>query len=407
MIRLIHFADFHLGMETYGRMDPATGLSTRVVDFLKSLDALVDYALGSDIHLVIFAGDAYKTRDPNPTYQREFNSRILRLAKAGIPVVLVVGNHDIAPAEGRASTVDVFNTFGADNVYVGRTVQTFRIETKGGPVQVVTLPWVLRSRFLTREQTHGKSVKDVDELLAKRIIEIVDSEKRRLSPDVPAILAAHASIQGAVFGSERSIMLGQDLALSRGDLDFPSFDYIALGHIHKHQVLQENPPAVYAGSMERVDFGEEGDAKGFIVAEVEKGHARYEFHPVAARRMVTVRVEVKSDEPTQEALDAIAKVDLKDAIARVTIHLREDQNPLLDQKKIADALGDAFFVASLVRDVERQTRQRLGAGALESLSPEQILQRYLEEKQVPEDKSEVLMQKGGEILRRAASEEQE
>ena len=407
MIRLIHFADFHLGMETYGRMDPATGLSTRVVDFLKSLDALVDYALGSDIHLVIFAGDAYKTRDPNPTYQREFNSRILRLAKAGIPVVLVVGNHDIAPAEGRASTVDVFNTFGADNVYVGRTVQTFRIETKGGPVQVVTLPWVLRSRFLTREQTHGKSVKDVDELLAKRIIEIVDSEKRRLSPDVPAILAAHASIQGAVFGSERSIMLGQDLALSRGDLDFPSFDYIALGHIHKHQVLQENPPAVYAGSMERVDFGEEGDAKGFIVAEVEKGHARYEFHPVPARRMVTVRVDVKGDDPTQEALDAIAKVDLKDAIARVTIHLREDQNPLLDQKKIADALGDAFFVASLVRDVERQTRQRLGAGALESLSPEQILQRYLEEKQVPKDKSEVLMQKGGEILRRAASEEQE
>jgi len=403
MIRVVHFADFHLGMETYGRMDPATGLSTRVVDFLASLDALVDYALGSDVHLVVFAGDAYKTRDPNPTYQREFNRRILKVANAGIPVVLVVGNHDLAPAEGRASTVDVFTTFGAENVYVGRSIQTFHIDTKGGPVQVVTLPWVLRSRFLNKEQTRGKSVKDVDDLLAETIIRMLDKEKQALSPDIPAILAAHASIQGAVFGSERSIMLGQDVALSGGNLDFPAYDYVALGHIHKHQALRDWQHAVYAGSMERVDFGEEKDEKGFVVAEVEKGFARYGFHPVPARRMVTVRVDVKGTDPTQETLDAIARAELKDAIVRVSIHLREDQLILLDQKAVRDALGEAFYVASVVPDVERQARSRLGAGALESLSPEQILQRYLEEKRVSVDKSEVLMQRGSEILRQAAS----
>lgn len=403
MIRVVHFADFHLGMETYGRTDPATGLSTRVVDFLASLDALVDYALGSDVHLVVFAGDAYKTRDPNPTYQREFNRRILKVANAGIPVVLVVGNHDLAPAEGRASTVDVFTTFGAENVYVGRSIQTFHIDTKGGPVQVVTLPWVLRSRFLNKEQTRGKSVKDVDDLLAETIIRMLDKEKQALSPDIPAILAAHASIQGAVFGSERSIMLGQDMTLTMSVVGDPVFDYVALGHIHKHQVLRPSPPAIYAGSMERVDFGEEKDEKGFVVAEVEKGFARYEFHPVPARRMVTVRVDVKGTDPTQETLDAIARAELKDAIVRVSIHLREDQLILLDQKAVRDALGEAFYVASVVPDVERQARSRLGAGALESLSPEQILQRYLEEKRVSVDKSEVLMQRGSEILRQAAS----
>jgi exonuclease SbcD len=405
MIRLIHFADFHLGMETYGRIDPETGLSSRVVDFLASLDALVDYALGNDIHLVVFAGDAYKTRDPNPTYQREFNRRILKLAKAGIPVVLVVGNHDLAPAEGRASTVDVFTTFGAENVYVGRSIQTFHIDTRGGPVQVVTLPWVLRSRFLTREQTRGKSVKDVDELLAGTITDILEKEKRALSPEVPVILAAHASIQGAVFGSERSIMLGQDMILTMSVVGDPVFDYVALGHIHKHQALRPSPPVVYAGSMERVDFGEEKDDKGFVVAEVEKGFARYEFHSVPARRMVSVRVDVKGSDPTQETLDAIARANLKDAIVRVSIRLREDQLILLDQKAVRDALGEAFYVASVVPDVERQARSRLGAGALESLSPEQILGRYLEEKRVPVDKSEVVMEKGSEILRQAASEQ--
>ncbi|GAB4506353.1 MAG: exonuclease SbcCD subunit D [Anaerolineales bacterium] len=403
MIRIVHFADFHLGTEAYGRMDPETGLPSRVVDFLAALDTMLEYALGNDVHLVIFTGDAYKTRDPNPTYQREFNTRILKLARAGIPVVLVVGNHDLAPAEGRASTLDVFTTFSADNVYVGRTVETLRIDTKAGPVQVVTLPWVLRSRFLTKEATRGKSVKEVDEMLIETVLRLLNKEKQGLSPDAPAILAAHASIQGATFGSERNIMLGQDLLLPAGDIADPVFDYVALGHIHKHQVLRESPPVVYAGSMERVDFGEEKEDKGFVVAEVEKGRARFEFHPVPARRMVTVRVDVKSDDPTQEALKAIARAKPKDAIIRVSVRATEDQALRIDQKALRDALADAFFVASVSIDVDRQTRTRLGVGALEQLTPEQILARYLEQKGEPKERFELLLQKGSEILRKAAT----
>ncbi len=405
MIRLVHLADFHLGTEAYGRIDPTTGLPSRVVDFLSALDAMVEYALSGDVHLVIFAGDAYKTRDPNPTYQREFNSRILKLARAGIPVVLVVGNHDLAPAEGRASTLDVFTTFSADNVYVGRTIQTLRIETRAGPVQVVTLPWVLRSRFLTKDITRGKSVKEVDEMLTEMLLRLLDKEKRALTPDIPAILVAHASVQGAAFGSERNIMLGQDLVLPAGDIADPAFDYVALGHIHKHQVLRESPPVVYAGSMERVDFGEEKDEKGFVVAEVEKGRARFEFRPVPARRMVTVRVTVKGDDPTQEALKAIARAKPKDAIIRVFVRVTEDQALRIDHKALHDALDDAFFVASVSIDVDRQARTRLGVGALEQLTPEQILAHYLEQKGETKERAEMLLQKGSEILRQAASGE--
>lgn len=403
MIRLIHFADFHLGMETYGRVDPATGLPGRVVDFLAALDALVAHALTSDIHLVLFAGDAYKTRDPNPTYQREFNTRILKMARAGIPVVLIVGNHDLPPAEGRASTLDVFTTFNAENVYVGRTIDTLRIQTRGGPVQVVTLPWVQRSRYLARDAVRGKSVKEVDEALAETVLDLLKGEREGLSPDEPAILAAHASIQGASFGSERNIMLGQDLILPMGDIADPAFDYVALGHIHKHQVLRENPPVVYAGSMERVDFGEEKDEKGFIVAEVKKGRARFQFHPVAARRMVTVRVKPKGDDPTGEVLKAIARAQPQDAIVRVIVRCSEDQAPSIDQNALRDALKDAFFVSTVSVEVERQTRTRLGVGALEQLTPEEILVRYLEQRNEPKERFALLREKGSEILRKAAA----
>ncbi|MFN2167011.1 MAG: exonuclease SbcCD subunit D, partial [Anaerolineae bacterium] len=106
-IRLLHLADLHIGMENYGQLDPATGLNGRVMDFLRRLNEAVDYALENEIDLVLFAGDAYKSRDPNSTYRREFARRIKRLADAGIPVVLLVGNHDLPAQERRASRIEI------------------------------------------------------------------------------------------------------------------------------------------------------------------------------------------------------------------------------------------------------------------------------------------------------------
>src|SRR3972149_2252343 len=98
MTRLLHFADLHLGVESYGRPDPETGLSSRVGDFLAALDFTVDWALESGVDLVLFCGDAYKSREPSPTLQREFARRIKRLSVSGIPVFLLVGNPDLPTA---------------------------------------------------------------------------------------------------------------------------------------------------------------------------------------------------------------------------------------------------------------------------------------------------------------------
>ena len=103
-IRLLHFADVHIGMENYGRTDPATGVSTRVVDFLRRLDDMIAYARDHEVDLAIFAGDAFRSRNPTPTFQREFAYRVQDLA-ALCPVVLLVGNHDLPSIERRASRI--------------------------------------------------------------------------------------------------------------------------------------------------------------------------------------------------------------------------------------------------------------------------------------------------------------
>ena len=101
-IRLLHTADIHIGVENYGRIDSATGVNSRVMDFLRRLSDLGDYAIDNDIDVVVIAGDAYRTRDPNPTYQREFARRIKHIASAGIPVVMLVGHHDLPAVARRA-----------------------------------------------------------------------------------------------------------------------------------------------------------------------------------------------------------------------------------------------------------------------------------------------------------------
>ena len=101
-MKLLHFADAHIDMANYGRHDPESGLPLRVLDFLRSLDVIIETAISEKVDLVIFAGDAYKDRNPAPTFQREWGRRIMRLSQAGIPTILLVGNHDLSPAVRRA-----------------------------------------------------------------------------------------------------------------------------------------------------------------------------------------------------------------------------------------------------------------------------------------------------------------
>lgn len=398
MIRVLHFADLHLGVENYGRLDPRTGLSTRLGDFLRAFDTLVEYALENDIHLVLFAGDAYKGRKPSPTLQREFAKRIRQLAEAKILVFLLVGNHDMPRAASRATSVEIFDTLAIRNVWVRDLPGTEIIETKGGPVQVVALPWVNRGWLLSQEEHVGKNLLEIDFLIAEKWERIVENEIAHLDQKIPALLVAHGTVFGALYGSERSVILGQEMVIPRSAVTDPVFDYVALGHIHKHQVLNENPPVVYAGSMERVDFGEEGEEKGFVVVEIEKGQARWEFIPLQARPFVTISVEAKGAEPMSQILEALSHFEVKEAIVRVLISTTAEAAPLIKDKEVRKGLGEAFLVATISKDVEQALRLRLGGRWVEEMPPQEVLERYLEAKRVPPERTKVLLAHARKII---------
>lgn len=408
-IKLLHIADIHIGMENYGRTDPQTGLNQRVMDFLRRLSDAVDYALDHEIDLVIFAGDAYKTRDPNPTFQREFARRMKRLADAGIPVVMLVGNHDLPAVAQRATSISIFSTLDVPNTIVGDREKLWQITCRRGqPVQVATVPYPLKSGLLADEESRGKSIAEVDALMQQALAENIRglALEARQQRDVPAVLTGHFSVQEASQGSERNIMIGRDVAVARSVLADPAWDYVALGHIHKHQSLNgdAHPPVIYSGSIERIDFGEEREPKGWVAATVERGRADWQYvthYRRPARPFITIAVDVRGEEgdPTPAVLAAIAQRDLTDAVVRVSLRLRAEQETLLQEREVLRALqAAAYFVAGMGKEVERAERQRLGAVSVESLAPQELLARFFEVKGVPPERAARLLQAAEELM---------
>ncbi|MAU09624.1 MAG: nuclease SbcCD subunit D [Anaerolineaceae bacterium] len=411
-VRVLHFADVHIGMENYGRTDAQTGLSSRVVDFLHRMDDMVEYARENDVDLVIFAGDAFKTRTPSPTFQREFAWRIRDLAELA-PVVMLVGNHDLPPNAVKASSIEIYDTLNVPNVWVAQEYTTRKIDTKRGPVIVGTAPYPIRSRLLQHIKTGQRTIKEIDEVLENQLNEILEdlaAQADQLDPDnsIPRLLTGHFTVRGAILGSERSVMLGRDVQVSIGLLADPRWDYVAMGHIHKWQNLTEKregaPPVIYSGSLERIDFGEEGDEKGFMWVELVRNNTtldRVKRVKVDARPMMTLRIDCRQDKlPTQTVIREIKKHNLSEAIVRINVQLTPQTDALLNDMRVRDALREAgtFHVAGIRREVERAYRTRLDENP-EQLTHEQLLEQYLRTRDHDAEYRDELIQEGTKIIR--------
>jgi exonuclease SbcD len=356
--------------------------------------------------MVLLAGDAYKGRDPSQTHQREFARRLARLSAAGIPTFLVVGNHDLPNAVSRATAVEIFPTLGVPNIYVGSSIETNTIATKSGPLQLVSVPWPRRSGILSREETRGLSVDEVREEVQRRMTAAIIERCQNLDPGIPAVLSGHVTVNGATVGTERSMMLGNDHVLMGGNMARPELDYVALGHIHKHQVLRwEQPMMVYSGSLQRVDFSEENDDKGFCVIDLDPAAPQgqrlvdFQFHQLAARPFVTVdaSIEPGDADPTATVLRSIESKDVSGAVVRVRIALPRDAGPRLRDGEIRDALHAAHYVASISREsTDGPRRTRLSPESAQDLEPMQALRMYLESREIDP-------QRRTRILRRAES----
>ncbi|MEH2112261.1 exonuclease SbcCD subunit D [Nostoc sp.] len=403
MIKILHLSDIHMGSGfSHGRINPATGLNTRLEDFVNTLSICIDRALTDAVDMVIFGGDAFPDATPPPYVQQAFASQFRRLMDANIPTVLLVGNHDQHSQGQGGASLNIYRTLGVPGFVVGDTLTTHCIETRNGKVQVITLPWLTRSTLMTRQETEGLSLAEVNQLLTERLRVVLEGEVRRLDPDVPTILLAHLMADNATLGAERFLAVGKGFTLPLSLLTRPCFDYVALGHVHRHQNLNKsnNPPVIYPGSIERVDFSEEKEDKGYVMLELERGSAEWEFCPLTVRTFQTIEIDIsKADEPQALLMKAIAKYNIEDAVVRLIYKLRSEQMDLIDSSSLHTALSPAHtytIQAELVSQLARPRIPELSASS--SIDPMEALKTYLNNREDLKDIATSMMDAAQKLL---------
>ena len=396
MIRILHFSDLHLGSDSYGKPDPVTGINQRILDFAARLDELSDFALANEVDVVLFAGDAFKNAHPSPTVQKMLAERIWRLAKGSVRVFLLAGNHDLPRMIANVTAFSVYPALEVAGVTVAERAGVYSIDTaKGERLQIAAMPHFWRSALLA--QIDGPIApqeidRQIDRMVAGKVGELAD----QLNPNLPAVLTAHCHVTRAQVSTAQDLYGISDFELSLSSVAHRAFPYVALGHIHKPQVLSDDwrsgTFAAYSGSIDRVDFGEEGEQKGFFVFDLEDGKllAEPHFEPVAARRFVTVSVAPSEAAPTESVLQAIAAKDIGESIVRVQVKASRDLYSTLDLAAIRRALEPAYDarVQPIVEQDDVSLRDPRFAGPL---SEAQALEEYVRsEKSFAKDADDLL-----------------
>ncbi len=352
MIRFIHTADVHFGVENYGKIDPQTGIHSRLNDFYQAFMYCIDYAIDQRVDFFLFCGDAYKNAYPSPTQQRLLVRSLLKLYQAHIPVIIIVGNHDHPLSFGKAHALDIFGALPIDGFYVVAKPTVINLQTTQGPINIVAIPWPTRNTIALSSPVQTAS--SITDYLSQQVGNLIAHYAQQLDPDVPAILAGHLTVSTALFsGSEKKAIYGTDPIFLPTQLAIAPFDYIALGHLHRHQRVNMHaaPPIVYAGSIERIDFGERSEEKGFcLVTITQKGSAEYQFIPVPTRRFIQIDAKLTSNQEmdqTRAIIDEIDKNAIKDAIIKVTYEIPEDITQRIDLRAIQAACVQAHYVVDI------------------------------------------------------------
>ncbi len=385
-IKFIHLSDIHIGLQTHGKINPATGKNTRLEDIVKSLDFVFDYALKESVDLVLIAGDIFHRENPHPTEEIEFARRVVNLVeKSRTKVVMVLGNHDYPSAGGKASAVEIFPALDIEGVTIVRKPGLHTLDTENGQVQITCLPWAGRSGLVSKDEYKSLSTQEIQIEIEKRLIAIIRDLSSKVDNSNPAIFLGHLSVRNAkLSGTERDTITISDPIVPVSELNNGAFNYVALGHIHRFQNLNKDdfPPIVYSGSIERIDFTEEKEKKGFVIGEIvesEEGwKCEYEFMETPARKFLTIEIDGSDLESDLNLEKRFKKEDIADAVVRVRFKVL-NPGEKIDEKRIK-SLFESAQTLKIEKIFEKPEKIMRHPGLSKTMGLMEALDKYIETK---------------------------
>lgn len=353
---IAHLADTHLGYSAFGKSDPETGRNQRAVDFEQAFTYVISEILSRDVDLVIHAGDVFHHTRPSWHTLALFVQQMRRLEDAGIPAVVIAGNHD-----------------------------TPRLRTSGSLYSVMQLS-LPRVRFIT-----GYGVERAEFPQLDLVVHGVP-HGALVNPDLPFvfkeeekrnIVVTHGVAAGAIMAGSRE----QGETELRGNILAEDFDYVAMGHIHLRQTVGINK--AYSGSTERTSWGDQGATPGYAIVTLGAPGdlAQVAFIDTPARPMETLPAIDGSERSARDLADMIldraSALGMPDAMVRV--ELRSTPRPLFRE---TDAIvrretgGNAWLIRLTVPGEALDPLGRMGPSTMADLNPLTLFQTFVEERRV-------------------------
>jgi exonuclease SbcD len=373
--KFAHIGDIHIG--SYQGKIEAGGLNSRFVDFIKTFNESIDKMIENKVDFCLIAGDIFRSKTPTPEEINEFGKGIKRLVDNGIPTIVVLGNHDLFLADNRTHSIGILETllsYDQHGFIISKKPEIIKVKNrKGEELQIQTMPYPIRS--LLKLENNLKVVDYVNE----KTREVYDSRDVNL----PIMYCGHYSLRGASVGGEQKLIdRFAEPVIDEAMFKGKEYLYVAMGHIHTYQEVANNPPVVYCGSNNRVDFNEASEDKGFVLVKLGK-KTEYEFVKVDARRFVDLKYELKDNEdPGKHVLDDLnSKIDIiKDAIVRISVVVSQANEKKYDTKLVSDFLEQhAYWVhGNCLPIILKENLERDTNGFAESMDALQALRHYAE-----------------------------
>lgn len=344
-MRILHTSDWHLGM--------SVGTGTLAGDQRFFLEQLYSIIEEEQADILLLAGDVYDSSVSNAEAISVYNEATTRIcADMGKKMVVIAGNHD--GAERLAACSELLKGAG---LYVSGRLTREITPILAGNTAIYPLP------FFNREEVIAlfpeKSTEITSQEKAMKVV--CDHIREEMDPSRFNIVVAHALIVSAELSeSDRSARVGQASAVSK-DV-FEGFDYVALGHIHKPQKIDEH--ICYSGSPVKYSFGnEEGQQKGVVLIDTESSEIR------------TIPIQMLHDRKTVRGTyeEIIEREDLSEDYLRLYVSDRYAGLELLSalQQKFPYLLE---LYGKALEEGDGQTA--LTVGELQSLDEVDIMMRF-------------------------------
>lgn len=293
MKRIFHIADTHIGYSAYRKLDEATGLNQREVDTYEAFRQFVDYAVAEKPDLIVHAGDLFDSVRPTNRAISFVLDQLLRLSAAGIPFVVISGNHETPRLKETGSVFSLFEHIPKVHAVYGDKYELLEVDG----VRIHAIP-------------------HCDDIAGEK-------EKMLLNNDGSGTGFNIALLHTSVYGAGKQTFLMDEFNEQLITIhDLANFDYLALGHYHKYTRVRDD--TYYAGSTERFSFNEVGDAKSFLeVILKEDGGREVTFHELRARKMEdlepVVCTNLDAHEIKSAITDRIQESNPRDKVVRLKV----------------------------------------------------------------------------------------